>query len=57
LDTSDNEGNGSDQESLNSELLQEAQWQAEIDRYDFVIAQAKEIVDRRRQEEVEDNDI
>jgi hypothetical protein len=47
----------SDQGSLDLELLQEQQWQAEMDRYDFVIAQAQEIVERQRQEEIEDNNI
>jgi hypothetical protein len=49
--------NSSDQDSLDSELLQKQQFQAEIDRYDFVMAQAREIVERRRQKEVEDNNI
>jgi uncharacterized Zn finger protein (UPF0148 family) len=54
---SDDEDDGSDQESLNSELSREAQWQAEMDYYDVVVARAKEIAERRRQEEVVDNDI
>lgn len=49
--------NASDQESLNSELSREAQWQAEIDYYNFVIAQARETAERRRHEEIGDNDI
>jgi hypothetical protein len=47
----------SDQGSLDSELLREQQWQAEMDRYNFVIARVQEIVERRRQEEIEDNNI
>ena len=51
----------SDQESdigsLNSEILQEREFQAEMDRYDLIMARAHEIVERRRREELEDNDI
>ena len=47
----------SDQESLNSELERERQWQAEIDQYNAIMARAEEIAARQRQEEVEDNDI
>ena len=56
-DSNTNEDDSSNQESLNSELLREAQWQAEMDYYNIVMAQAREIAERRRQEEVEDNDI
>jgi hypothetical protein len=56
-DVDKDKDNSSDQDSLNSELLQEQQFQAEMDRYDFVMAWAREIVERRRREEVEDNDI
>jgi hypothetical protein len=52
---------GSEQESdnglINSEILQERQFKADMERYDFVIARARAIVERRRQEELEDNDI
>jgi len=37
-DVDKDKDNSSDQDSLNSELLQEQQFQAEMDRYDFVIA-------------------
>ena len=57
LDSSDNGDDGSNQESLNSELSQEAQWQAEMDYYDFVMARGRAIAECRRQEEFEDNDI
>jgi hypothetical protein len=56
-DSDKSEDGGSNKDSLNSELVQEREWQAEIDRYDFVIARAVEVVERRRQEEIEDNDI
>jgi hypothetical protein len=47
-DSNTNEDDSSDQESLNSELLRETQWQAEMDYYDTVMAQAREIAERRR---------
>jgi hypothetical protein len=47
----------SDNGSINSEILQERQFEADIERYDFVIARAQAIVERRRQEELEDNDM
>ena len=33
------------------------QWQAELERYDEIIAQAHDIMERRRREELEDNNI
>jgi hypothetical protein len=54
LDSDDLE---SDIGSLNSEILQERQFQAKMDRYDLVIAKAYEVIERCRQEELEDNDI
>lgn len=56
LDSSESDQE-SDTRSLNSEILQEMQFQAEMDRYDFVMARAHEIVERRRREELEDNNI
>jgi hypothetical protein len=54
---SETESNSSqeDQESLNSDDLQDIQFQAELKRYDAIIARAWEIENRRRQEELEDN--
>jgi hypothetical protein len=37
--------------------LREQEWQAEIDRYDLIIARGQAIVKRMRQEELEDNNI
>jgi hypothetical protein len=54
---SDSDDLESDTRSLNSEILQERQFQAEMDRYNFVIARAHNIIKRRRQEELEDNDM
>jgi hypothetical protein len=47
----------SDAGSINLEILQERQFEAEIEQYDFVIARAQAVVDRQRQEELVDNDI
>jgi hypothetical protein len=47
----------SDTGSINSEILQERQFEADMERYDFVIARAQAIVERRRQEELGDNDM
>jgi hypothetical protein len=52
-----NDDNDSDLDSLNSELLREQQWQAEMERYDFIVARGHAIVERMRQEELQDNDI
>ena len=56
---SETESNSSqeDQESLNSDDLQDIQFQAELERYDAIIARAWEIENRRRQEELEDNEL
>jgi hypothetical protein len=43
--------------SLNSELFREGEWQAEMDRYDYLRARADAIIERQRREELEDNDI
>jgi hypothetical protein len=43
--------------SINSEMIQERLFEAEMERYDFVMARARAIVERRRQEELEDNDM
>jgi hypothetical protein len=48
LDSSNNDNDSSDQESLDSELSREAQWQAEMDYYDFVMARGREIAERQR---------
>jgi hypothetical protein len=42
---------------LNSELLQERQFQAEMDRRDFIMARAQEIIEHWHRGEAEDNDI
>jgi hypothetical protein len=52
-----NDDNDSDLDSLNSELLREQLWQAEIERYDFVVARGHTIIKRMHKEELQDNDI
>jgi hypothetical protein len=56
-DLEDNLEQESDNRLINSEILQEKQFEAEIERYDFLIAKAQAIVKRQRQEELEDNDM
>jgi hypothetical protein len=50
----DSTSNDSDNESIDTDDLE---WIAEMERYDEIQARAKEIIERLRQEELEDNNI
>jgi hypothetical protein len=54
---SDIDSSLNDQESDQETDSVDLQWQAELERYDEIIAQAHDIMERRRREELEDNDI
>jgi hypothetical protein len=54
---SDTDSSLNDQESDQETDSVDLQWQAELERYDEIIAQAHDLMERRRREELEDNDI